>query len=435
MKRIAVVGTGYVGLTTGACFAELGNGVVCVDIDAAKIARLRRGEVPFFEPGLGEMVARNLAAGRLSFTTDYAAAIPEAEIVFIAVATPTAAAGRADLRYVRTAAQTIGAQLCGHTIIVNKSTVPIGTGDWVGTILRRTAPAEATFAVVSNPEFLAEGSAVSDFLAPDRVVLGGDDRAAAEAVAGLYLSLEAPIIITDLRTAEMIKYASNAMLATRVSFINEIAAICECLGADVREVAKGMGYDKRKGKSVTSGRLAFVACFVYALGRRVVVPGRSFQIPGGMGHAQLARQVMDCHSTDRRDRDRPAGGRGPHGPHPYRSRGTAGELRRSRHVSHRATRLAPGRRRARTRGCADARGGRCDGGAGGRVAGLAVTRHAAHPGVHRLRRRDDDDGLVRGPPHPGGTAALRPSARRPAAASDGCDQRNRPLCAGPQPSA
>jgi len=249
MKRIAVVGTGYVGLTTGACFAELGNGVVCVDIDAAKIARLRRGEVPFFEPGLGEMVARNLAARRLSFTTDYAAAIPEAEVVFIAVATPTTADGRADLRYVRTAAQTIGAHLCGHTIIVNKSTVPIGTGDWVGTILRRTAPAEATFAVVSNPEFLAEGSAVSDFLAPDRVVLGGDDRGAAEAVAGLYLGLEAPIIIADLRTAEMIKYASNAMLATRVSFINEIAAICERLGADVRLVAKGMGYDKRIGKA------------------------------------------------------------------------------------------------------------------------------------------------------------------------------------------
>src|SRR5947207_168521 len=235
MKRIAVVGTGYVGLTTGACFAELGNGVVCVDIDAAKIERLRHGEVPFFEPGLGEMVARNVAAQRLSFTTDYAAAIPQAEVVFIAVATPTAAAGRADLRYVRTAARTIGAQLCGHTIIVNKSTVPIGTGAWVRTILRRTAPPAVSFAVVSNPEFLAEGSALSDFLAPDRVVLGGDDRAAAEAVAGLYLGLEAPIIITDLRTAEMIKYASNAMLATRVSFINEIADMREAPSVELAE--------------------------------------------------------------------------------------------------------------------------------------------------------------------------------------------------------
>src|SRR5436305_572180 len=164
--------------------------------------------------------------------------------------------------YVRTAAQTIGAQLCGHTIIVNKSTVPIGTGDWVGTILRRTAPAEATFAVVSNPEFLAEGSAVSDFLAPDRVVLGGDDRGAAEAVAGLYLGLQAPIIVTDLRTAEMIKYASNAMLATRVSFINEIAAICERLGADVRLVAKGMGYDQRIGKAFLGAGLGYGgSCF------------------------------------------------------------------------------------------------------------------------------------------------------------------------------
>ena len=294
MKRIAVVGTGYVGLTTGACFAELGNGVVCVDIDAAKIARLRGGEVPFFEPGLGEMVARNVAARRLSFTTDYAAAIPEAEIVFIAVATPTAAAGRADLRYVRTAAQTIGAQLCGHTIIVNKSTVPMGTGDWVGTILRRTAPPAVSFAVVSNPEFLAEGSAVSDFLAPDRVVLGGDDRAAAEAVAGLYLGLEAPIIITDLRTAEMIKYASNAMLATRVSFINEIAAICERLGADVREVAKCMGYDKRIGKAYLNAGLGYGgSCFpkdVRALAQMAAYAGC---------HPQLLRAVMEINRDQR----------------------------------------------------------------------------------------------------------------------------------------
>src|SRR5947199_2443110 len=253
MKRIAVVGTGYVGLTTGACFAELGNGVVCVDIDAAKIARLRRGEVPFFEPGLGEMVARNVAARRLSFTTDYAAAIPEAEVVFIAVATPTTADGRADLRYVRTAAQTIGAHLDGHTIIVNKSTVPIGTGDWVGTILRRTAPPEATFAVVSNPEFLAEGTAVSDFLAPDRVVLGGDDRGAAEAVAGLYLSLEAPIIITDLRTAEMIaRWASTttawaaAMPRSRSRPMPRICtrtptAVCDATAGKRNDACRDMG--------------------------------------------------------------------------------------------------------------------------------------------------------------------------------------------------
>jgi UDPglucose 6-dehydrogenase len=172
-----------------------------------------------------------------------------AEVVFSAVATPTTAAGHVDLRYVRSAAQAIGVHLGGHSIIVNKSTGPIGTGDWVGAMLRRTAPPDVSVAVVSNPEFLAEGSAVSNFLAPDRVVLGGDDHGAAEAVAGLYLGLETPIIIADLCTAEMIKYARNAMLATHVSFINEIAANCARLGADVRLVAKGMGYDRRIGKA------------------------------------------------------------------------------------------------------------------------------------------------------------------------------------------
>lgn len=294
MKRIAVVGTGYVGLTTGACFAELGNAVVCVDTDADKVARLARGEVPFFEPGLGEMVARNVAAQRLRFTTEYASAVPEAEVVFIAVGTPTTAAGRADLSYVRAAAETIGAHLSGHAVIVNKSTVPIGTGDWVGNILRRTANVEATFAVISNPEFLAEGTAVSDFMAPDRVVLGGDDRSAAEAVASLYLGLQAPIIITDLRTAEMIKYASNAMLATRVSFINEIAAICERLGADVRQVAMGMGYDKRIGKSFLSAGLGYGgSCFpkdVRALAQMADYAGC---------HPQLLRAVMEINSDQR----------------------------------------------------------------------------------------------------------------------------------------
>jgi UDPglucose 6-dehydrogenase len=294
MKRIAVVGTGYVGLTTGACFAELGNAVSCVDTDADKVARLRLGDVPFFEPGLGEMVARNVAAQRLQFTSDYQAAIPDAEVVFIAVGTPTTADGRADLRYVHAAAETIGDHLRGHTVIVNKSTVPIGTGDWVGNILRRTARRDATFAVVSNPEFLAEGTALSDFMAPDRVVLGGDDRAAAEAVASLYLGLQAPIIITDLRTAEMIKYASNAMLATRVSFINEIAAICERLGADVRQVAVGMGYDKRIGKSFLSAGLGYGgSCFpkdVSALAQMADYAGC---------HPQLLRAVIEINNDQR----------------------------------------------------------------------------------------------------------------------------------------
>jgi len=294
MKRIAVVGTGYVGLTTGACFAELGNTVVCVDTDRAKVDALRRGEVPFFEPGLGEVVSRNVAAGRLEFTTEYAVAVPAAEVVFIAVGTPTTAAGRAELRYVRQAAETIGAHLQGHTVIVNKSTVPIGTGDWVGGILRRTAGSDATFGVVSNPEFLAEGTAVSDFMSPDRVVLGGDDRAAAEIVASLYLSLQSPIIITDLRTAEMIKYASNAFLATRVSFINEIASICERLGADVRQVAVGMGYDKRVGKHFLNAGLGYGgSCFpkdVRALAQMADFAGC---------HPQLLRTVMEINEDQR----------------------------------------------------------------------------------------------------------------------------------------
>jgi len=295
MKRIAVVGgTGYVGLTTGACFAELGNTVVCLDTDLSKVEMLRRGEIPIFEPGLSEMVARNVAAERLSFTTDYAEAIPDAEIVFIAVGTPTTPAGRADLRYVRAAAETIGTHLQGHTVIVNKSTVPIGTGDWVGGILRRTAHPDASFAVVSNPEFLAEGTAVADFMTPDRVVLGSEDRNGAELVASLYLSLQAPIIISDLRTAEMIKYASNAFLATRVSFINEIASICERLGADVRQVGMGMGYDKRIGKYFLNAGLGYGgSCFpkdVRALAQMADYAGC---------HPQLLRTVMEINQDQR----------------------------------------------------------------------------------------------------------------------------------------
>ncbi len=294
MKRIAVVGTGYVGLTTGACFAELGNDVVCVDVSQEKIDALRNGETPFFEPGLGEMVTRNVAAGRLSFTLDYAEAVPMAEVIFIAVGTPTNAEGRADLRYVRSAAETIGAHLQGRTVIVNKSTVPIGTGDWVGDILRRTALNEATFSVVSNPEFVAEGTAVADFMAPDRVVLGGDDLAAVQEVASLYLALQAPFISVDLRTAEMIKYASNAFLATKVSFINEIASICERLGADVAQVAKGMGLDQRIGRHFLKAGLGYGgSCFpkdVRALAQMADYADC---------HPQLLRAVMQINADQR----------------------------------------------------------------------------------------------------------------------------------------
>jgi len=247
MKYICVIGVGYVGLVTGACFADLGNRVTCVDIDQAKIEGLNAGVMPIYEPGLEEMVHRNVAAGRLSFTLSYEGGLKGAEFAFIAVGTPEGVDGEADLKHVRAAAESIAQAMKGPLIIINKSTVPVGTGDWVADIVRHHQPSSTPFSVVSNPEFLREGSAIADFLNPDRIVLGSLDREAAEKVAQLYLPLRAPIMLTDLRTAEMIKYASNAYLATRISFINEIASICERLGADVKEVAAGMGYDRRIG--------------------------------------------------------------------------------------------------------------------------------------------------------------------------------------------
>ena len=241
MKNIAVVGTGYVGLVTGTCFADLGNKITCLDIDEAKIEKLRQGGVPIYEPGLNELIQRNVKAGRLLFTTSYAEALADADFVFICVGTPSGVDGEADLRYVKMAAESV-AQTMDHPLtIVNKSTVPVGTGDWVADIIHRNQPVAIDFAVVSCPEFLREGSAIRDFMNPVRVVLGSLNQNAADRVAQLHLPLRAPIIVTDLRTAEMIKYASNAFLATRISFINEIATICERLGADVREVAAGMG--------------------------------------------------------------------------------------------------------------------------------------------------------------------------------------------------
>ncbi|MGH2518727.1 MAG: UDP-glucose dehydrogenase family protein, partial [Chloroflexota bacterium] len=246
MRRICVIGTGYVGLVTGTCLAELGNRVACIDVDEAKIALLRSGGMPIFEPGLAELVQRNTAMNRLCFSTSYAEGMREAEFVFIAVNTPTDGLdGGANLRYVEQAAISIAQHMDHPIIIVNKSTVPIGTGDLVTRLVEEHRATSASFAVVSNPEFLAEGNAVADCFHPDRVVLGSADRAAGEAVASLYLPLRCHIMVTDLVTAEMIKYASNAMLATRVSFMNEIAEICEQLGADVKEVAVGMGYDHR----------------------------------------------------------------------------------------------------------------------------------------------------------------------------------------------
>jgi len=262
VAQIAIVGLGYVGLVYGGAFADLGNSVWGVDIDAEKVAKLRAGIVPIYEPGLNELIRRNVEAGRLQFTTDYAEAIPEAEFVFICVGTPSTVDGDADMRAVRAAALTIGRHLRGHTIIVNKSTMPIGSGDLVSSLIEQVKPPEATFAVVSNPEFLREGSAVYDVFHPSRIVLGAEDREAAERVAELYRVLNAPILITDRRSAEMIKYASNAILATRISFINEIAQICEQVGADVKVVAQGMGYDPRIGPLFLEAGLGFGgSCF------------------------------------------------------------------------------------------------------------------------------------------------------------------------------
>ncbi|MBN1220225.1 MAG: UDP-glucose/GDP-mannose dehydrogenase family protein [Anaerolineae bacterium] len=294
MRHITVIGTGYVGLVTGTCFADLGNTVCCLDIDETKIKMLHEGKSPIFEPGLEEMIHRNVQGNRLSFTTDYDAALANAEFVFIAVGTPEGVDGEADLKYVGQTAKTVAQTMQHPLIIINKSTVPVGTGDWVADIVRENQPAPVDFAVVSNPEFLREGSAILDFTAPDRIVLGSLNRDAANKVAELYLGLRAPIIITDLRTAEMIKYASNAFLATRISFINEIANICEQLGADVKEVATGMGYDKRIGHYFLDAGVGYGgSCFpkdVKALAHMATTHGT---------HPQLLKSVMDINQYQR----------------------------------------------------------------------------------------------------------------------------------------
>jgi len=295
MGTICVVGTGYVGLTTGVCFADLGNTVVCVEIDLQKLDTLRSGRTPIYEPGLQELLERNLRAGRISFTDDYTLALAQAELIFITVGTPMGPDGAADLSQVEAAANQIGRHLAHDAVIIDKSTVPVGTGDLVGAILREQLRPGVSVQVVSNPEFLREGSALADFFKPDRIVLGSADRAAAEQVAELHAPLGAPVIITDLRTAEMIKYASNAFLATRISFINEIAQICERLGADVREVARGMGADKRIGPHFLDAGVGYGgSCFpkgVLALHHMAATAGC---------HPQLLQAVMDINVDARR---------------------------------------------------------------------------------------------------------------------------------------
>ncbi len=295
MSSIAVIGTGYVGLTTAACLADLGHDVTGVDIDSEKIARLKIGKPTIYEHGMAELMARGRKAGRLRFTTEYREAIPGAEFVFIAVATPMGRRGEADLVFVKQAAKSIAAEMRAPMTIVNKSTVPIGTGDIVSRIISENLQSETPFKVVSNPEFLREGSAIHDFMHPDRLVFGAHDRSSAETVAALHAKLNARVLITDLYTAEMIKYASNAFLATRISFINEIARICERLDADVKVVAEGMGLDHRIGPLFLEAGIGYGgSCFpkdVKALARMAEAMGY---------HPELLDAVMEINLDQRK---------------------------------------------------------------------------------------------------------------------------------------
>lgn len=291
MKNISVIGVGYVGLVTSACFADLGNNVTALDVDKSRVENLKKGILPIYEPGLEEIVERNVKAGRLKFTTSYKTALRQAEFVFIAVGTPEQDDGGADLQYVESAAREIARQMDHELIIINKSTVPVGTGDWVKQTIKKYQTKLIPFSVVSCPEFLREGSAINDFSNPARTVLGSDDKTAAEKVAHLHLPLRAPIIITDLRTAEMIKYASNAFLATKISFINEVADICEALGADIKEVAVGMGYDPRIGRAFLDAGLGWGgSCFPKDVKALAYMAKRS------QTHPQMLTSVMEINS-------------------------------------------------------------------------------------------------------------------------------------------
>ncbi|MCP4229879.1 MAG: UDP-glucose/GDP-mannose dehydrogenase family protein [bacterium] len=243
--KISVMGTGYVGLVTGTCFADLGNDVICADIDEDKIATLKRGESPIYEPRLTEMMQMNAKMGRLRFTTDIEEAVKASKVIFVAVGTPPGPEGEADLSQVHAVAEAVGKAMDGYRVVVNKSTVPVGTGFSVRKTIAGNQPKEIDFDVVSNPEFLREGSAIYDFMQPDRIVVGCTNREAGEKIAALYAPLNADIIITDIVSAELIKYASNAFLSLKISFINEIANICDSVGADIKEVVNGVGKDSR----------------------------------------------------------------------------------------------------------------------------------------------------------------------------------------------
>lgn len=280
--HIAVIGSGYVGLVTGACFAEFGVDVTCVDVDPEKIARLSRGESTIYEPGLDQLVQKNLQAGRLRFTTDIASASDQALVIFLAVGTPPAADGSADLTYVESAARTIAQHMDSYKVVATKSTVPVGTGKRLATLIRKHQRKPVEFSVVSNPEFLREGAAISDFMRPDRVVIGCSDEQGIAIMRDLYRPLyliETPFVITSLEGAELIKYAANAFLATKISFINEIANLCEKVGCDVHEVARAIGMDRRiGGKFLHPGPGFGGSCFPKDTSALSVI-GRQFSSP------------------------------------------------------------------------------------------------------------------------------------------------------------
>ncbi len=249
--RIAVIGTGYVGLVSGACFAEFGVDVTCVDVDASKIEKLKAGGIPIYEPGLDTIVAKNVEAGRLHFTTDIKSAVEQALVVFLAVGTPPQPDGTPDMSYYRQAAKDVAEAMNGYKVLVTKSTVPVGTGKWLREFVQANLAVETEFGVASNPEFLREGAAIEDFMRPDRVVVGSNEERAIEVMKELYRPLyliETPVVITSLEAAELIKYAANAFLATKITFINEIANLCDAIGCDVHDVARGMGMDNRIGR-------------------------------------------------------------------------------------------------------------------------------------------------------------------------------------------
>ncbi|QHT61910.1 UDP-glucose/GDP-mannose dehydrogenase family protein [Paenibacillus lycopersici] len=283
MKKITVIGTGYVGLVSGACFSEIGNRVICCDVDARKIDMLKKGGIPIYEPGLDALVAKNAERGNLLFTTEVGEAIEASDIIYIAVGTPMSETGEADMRYVMSAAKKIGEHLNGYKIIVNKSTVPVGTGELVREVVQANKRNPWTqFDVVSNPEFLREGSAINDCMNMDRAVIGSDSEAARETIAELHAPFRTRIFKTDLESAEMIKYAANTFLATKISFINAIANICERVGANVTDVAEGMGLDSRIGSKFLQAGIGYGgSCFpkdTYALAHISDKAGYDFEL-------------------------------------------------------------------------------------------------------------------------------------------------------------